>query len=220
MTIGRTFRTIALGAVITAGLSGPALAQTPAAPQPPRAAPERAERMDRTERMDSAERMDSVRHRIARGRAMRARPQARRAMAQRMHMQRDRMMDRARRGGWRGNAALMRDLDLTDAQRANLRALRERYRAQSADIMRAARPDSAMLMEMRTRRQDAMRDAAQLRERETAEIRALLTPEQQGKFDANREQVNRRLERMREGATREGRGRIARPNPAPGAGNR
>ena len=227
MTIGRNLRAIALGAVVTVGMSGMAIAQSPAAPQPPRA--ERAS-------PDSGARVGQMRHRIARDRAMRVSPRSGRALAQRYQMrrsqmQRARMMERARMGaGMRGmrpmppharsrrmamgDAALMRGIDLTDAQRSSMRALRERYRTQSAELMRAARPDSAMRMEMRKRQQDAMQRATQLREQESAEIRKLLTPEQQKQFDDNREQATRRMEQMRERASRQGRGRIA---PAPSA---
>lgn len=168
-----------------------------------------------------------------RGQGMGPGPYARRAQVQRgrvmvergrMMMERGRMdrMDRmgaAGRAGLMGDAALMRGVQLDDQQRTRLNALRESYRTQSAELMRAGRPDSAMRAEMVKRQRDAMEKGVQLRERHAADIRALLTPEQQKQFDANRERMTERLDRMRERAPQEGRGRIAPPPGAPDGPN-
>jgi Spy/CpxP family protein refolding chaperone len=96
--------------------------------------------------------------------------------------------------------ALFRGIELSEAQRAELRAIHERHREEQRARMEAlraergtegARPDSAARAAWR----EAM--VATQRERET-EIRAVLTPEQQRTFDENRARMTERMAQARE----------------------
>ena len=104
------------------------------------------------------------------------------------------------RGGMR--AELLRDITLSDAQRGQIRAIADRYRAQQrrlADEARAkwrgdrpaarrdagARPDSATRAAFRAEREAFRTRVRDLRQRQLAEMRAVLTPAQQASFDRN-----------------------------------
>ena len=115
------------------------------------------------------------------------------------------------RGGHRG---LMRGVELTDAQRTQIRAIRDKYRPQRQELhkaMRAARanqqrPDSATVQRWR-----------ELALRERAEVRGVLTADQQAIFDQNVKRVSERMQN-REGKRPRGEGRRARGSrPARGA---
>ena len=122
-----------------------------------------------------------------------------------------------RRGQGVGRAAL-RGITLTDAQRAQLRTVTERYRTQHQALREqarglgrpgqaapgAARPDSAVRAAFQARVRD-------LRQRQLADVRAVLTPAQQATFDRNVAGLRPRAASHPRGAGREGRGR-------PGAG--
>jgi Spy/CpxP family protein refolding chaperone len=100
-----------------------------------------------------------------------------------------------RRGAAGGREGFGRDLNLTDAQKAQMKAIRQKYqpqndalRAQAKPFMEAARAarqkgDSAAF---RTNMEKAhqLMQGAQFKAQERAEIRAILTPDQQAKFDA------------------------------------
>jgi Spy/CpxP family protein refolding chaperone len=70
-----------------------------------------------------------------------------------------------------GRGRLLRGIELTAAEKAHVKEIRQKYRAQSA-----------------TDRQNRR----ELRQRELAEIRAMLSPAQQTQFDANVKQLNER----------------------------
>jgi Spy/CpxP family protein refolding chaperone len=101
-----------------------------------------------------------------------------------------------RRGGASGREGFGRDLNLTDAQKAQIKAIRQKYqpqnealRAQSKPYMDAARAarqkgDTAAFRTNMEKARQVMQNAS-YRTQEQAEIRAILTPEQQAKFDAN-----------------------------------
>lgn len=83
-----------------------------------------------------------------------------------------------RRGGMMGGN-LLDGITLTDAQQAQVRAIREKYAPQRTEIMQALRtsgmpPDSATMAKMRG-----------ITEAQTADIRAILTAEQQKVLDKN-----------------------------------
>jgi periplasmic protein CpxP/Spy len=98
----------------------------------------------------------------------------------------------------RGTRALFRGIDLTTAQRQRLLEIRDKYRPQMEalrDQRKAARaesgdqrqrPDSATVTQFRT-----------LVERQHAELRALLTPDQQKVFDQNVARIQERRQEMR-----------------------
>jgi len=102
-----------------------------------------------------------------------------------------------RRGGPGGREGLGRDLDLTKAQKAQIKAIRQKYqpqnnalRAQAKPFMDAARAarqkgDTAAARSNMEKARQVMQGGQSYRTQERAEIRAILTPEQQAKFDAH-----------------------------------
>ena len=99
----------------------------------------------------------------------------------------------ARRGGDRAARALFRGVDLTEAQKEQVKAIAERYQPQRQALAKQVRdrrdseerPDSAFLAGIRTQRE-------QLHARQVAELRAVLTADQRTKFDANVAQLKER----------------------------
>jgi Spy/CpxP family protein refolding chaperone len=103
---------------------------------------------------------------------------------------------RGDRRGPGGREGFGRDLNLTDAQKTQIKAIRQKYqpqnealRAQAKPFMDAARAarqkgDSAAF---RTNMEKARQvtQGASFKTQERAEIRAILTPDQQAKFDAH-----------------------------------
>ena len=99
----------------------------------------------------------------------------------------------SRRGG---GGEFGRDLNLTDAQKAQIKAIRQKYqpqnealRTQAKPFMEAARAarqkgDSAAFRSNMEKAHQVMQGGQSFHAQETAEIRAILTPDQQAKFDA------------------------------------
>jgi Spy/CpxP family protein refolding chaperone len=117
--------------------------------------------------------------------------------------------------GKRVVAALFEGIHLSGAQKDSVKAISERYRPQYEALRDSVRPDAERAAEARRRgdtvaTRQAKRDArderletARLLARETDELRALLTPEQQKTFDANRARVRERAkDRLRDGPRR------------------
>jgi protein CpxP len=98
---------------------------------------------------------------------------------------------RGRKGGREFGA----DLNLTDAQKAQIKAIRQKYQPQAQALRTQAKPymdaakaarqkgDTAAFRSNMEKARQVMQNAS-FRAQETAEIRAVLTPEQQAKFDA------------------------------------
>ncbi|HKG95475.1 MAG TPA: Spy/CpxP family protein refolding chaperone [Gemmatimonadaceae bacterium] len=121
--------------------------------------------------------------------------------------------ERGQRGGRRGGpgGALLKGITLTDAQKAQLKAQREKsepqakaLREQFGTIMRderAARErgDSAGVKAARERAQTLRTQMEPLRQQQIASLRAVLTPEQQKQLDANLAQIKERGEKRGEG---------------------
>src|ERR1700674_3400223 len=119
-----------------------------------------------------------------------------------------------RRGAPGGREGFGRDLNLTDAQKAQIKAIRQKYqpqndalRAQAKPFMDAARAarqkgDSAAFRANVAKAHQVMQ-AASFKTQERAEIRAVLTPDQQAKFDAHEKQ---RAEGGHKGWGRKGKG--------------
>ena len=113
--------------------------------------------------------------------------------------------------GVRGRSTL-RGIQLTDAQRTQVRAIHDKYRPQWQTLReqmktpmqdaRAARQrgDTAAARAALARTEPVRAQLETLADRERAEIRATLTPEQQKTFDAN-------VARMKERMTKQGEGR-------------
>ena len=112
--------------------------------------------------------------------------------------------------GARGGAAL-RGIELTDAQRTRIRAIHDKYRPQyqalrdqlhaPRDSARAARQrgDTAAARATLARTAPVGDEVKALADRERAEVRAVLTAEQQKTFDANVQRMRERLTERREG---------------------
>ena len=131
---------------------------------------------------------------------------------------------RGPRGGPGG--PLLAGITLTDAQREQVRAIGEKHRAQFQAEARQgrsrptpgaerARPDSAQRAEMRAQREQMRTQMQAVRQQHEAEIRAVLTPEQQQTFDANRARIAERMSEPRRGRMRAGRGDGPRRDGAP-----
>ena len=103
--------------------------------------------------------------------------------------------------GMRGAGALMRGVNLTDAQKSQVKAIHQKYQDQFKSIREANKPamDSA-----RTARQRGDTVAARaafekgrtqfesLRQQELSEVRGVLTADQQKTFDANLQRMKAR----------------------------
>jgi protein CpxP len=112
--------------------------------------------------------------------------------------------------------AVLRGITLTDAQQERLRAIDQKYRAEGQAMRAQLRP---AMQEARAARQrgdtaaarrawqgtDAQRrEMAALQQRRLAEVRGVLTAEQQRQFDANRAEMQARVRERTEGG-RDGR---------------
>jgi Spy/CpxP family protein refolding chaperone len=102
---------------------------------------------------------------------------------------------------------LARNLNLTDAQRTQIRAIRDKYRPQYEAVRTQFKSQSENLRALRQKRDTAgFRAAAQklrtdidarinpIRTRELAEVRNVLTAEQRTKFDAAQAERKKRME--------------------------
>ena len=97
-----------------------------------------------------------------------------------------------RRGGGMGGM-LLKDITLTDAQKAQVKTIREKYLPQQMELRKAAQavggpPDEAT----RTKMMD-------LQTKQAAEIRAILTADQQTQFDKNMAEMKARMDTRRSG---------------------
>src|SRR6266404_4222640 len=105
--------------------------------------------------------------------------------------------------GRRGGGEFGRDLNLTDAQKAQIKTIRAKYqpqnealRAQAKPFMDAARAahqkgDTAAFRSNMEKAHQLMQGAS-FRTQENAEIRAILTPDQQAKWDARQKNMAER----------------------------
>lgn len=100
------------------------------------------------------------------------------------------------RRGPGGREGFGRDLNLTDAQKAQIKAIRQKYQPQNEALRAQAKPymdaakaarqkgDTVAFRSNMEKAHQVMQNAS-YRTQEQAEIRAILTPEQQAKFDAH-----------------------------------
>jgi Spy/CpxP family protein refolding chaperone len=115
-----------------------------------------------------------------------------------------------------GMRGLLRGITLSDAEKANVKAVGEKYQGQFQTIRQSMRPDLEAARTARQRGDTAAARAAfartadersqlqALTERMQVDLRAALTPEHQAQFDAN---VARMKERMANGRNGEGWGK-------------
>ena len=99
-----------------------------------------------------------------------------------------------RRGGGMGGM-LLKDINLTDAQKAQVKAIREKYAPQQLALRKAVQatggpPDEATRAKI-----------ADLQSKQAAEIRAVLTADQQATFDKNLAEMKSRMESRRNGSS-------------------
>ena len=151
-----TVRTLALGALMVLGVAGVSAAQSPTTPKTG---------------------ADSGYHRHG------ARP--------------DGQFRRGPGGGGREGRGFGRDLNLTDAQKTQIKAIRQKYQPQTQTLHDRAKPfmeaaraarqkgDSAAFRSNMEKARAVMQSGQSVHAQEMAEIRAILTPDQQAKFDAH-----------------------------------
>jgi Spy/CpxP family protein refolding chaperone len=100
----------------------------------------------------------------------------------------------ARRGGGMGGM-LLKDITLTEAQKDQIKTIREKYLPQQMELRKATQatgnpPDEATRAKM-----------TGLQEKQAAEIRAVLTADQQKIFDQNLKAMRDRMEALRKGTS-------------------
>jgi Spy/CpxP family protein refolding chaperone len=98
-----------------------------------------------------------------------------------------------RRGGGMGGM-LLKDITLTDAQKAQIKTIREKYLPQQMELRKAAQAQGGPDEATRTKMTD-------LQEKQAAEIRAILTADQQKVFDSNLKEMRDRMEARRKGSS-------------------
>jgi len=99
-----------------------------------------------------------------------------------------------RRGGGMGGM-LLKDITLTDAQKDQIKTIREKYVPQQLELRKAAQavggpPDEATRTKM-----------VDLQTKQAAEIRAILTADQQVTFDKNLAEMKARMDARRNGSS-------------------
>ncbi len=95
-----------------------------------------------------------------------------------------------RRGGGMGGM-LLKDITLTDAQKDQIKTIREKYVPKQLELRKAVQatggpPDEATRAKM-----------TELQTQQSAEIRAVLTPDQQKTFDHNLHELKERMDERR-----------------------
>ena len=100
-----------------------------------------------------------------------------------------------RRGGGMGGGTLLKDITLTDAQKAQVKVIREKYLPQQQELRKASQavggpPDEATRGKM-----------IDLQNKQAAEIRAILTADQQAVFDKNLAEIRERMAARKNGSS-------------------
>jgi Spy/CpxP family protein refolding chaperone len=103
-------------------------------------------------------------------------------------------MGEMRRGGGMGGM-LLKDITLTDAQKAQIKTIREKYLPQQMELRKAAQatgapPDEATRAKM-----------MDLQTKQAADIRAILTANQQTTFDKNLAEMKSHMDNRRNGSS-------------------
>ena len=99
-----------------------------------------------------------------------------------------------RRGGGMGGM-LLKDITLTDAQKEQVKTIREKYVPKQLELRKAVQatgsaPDEATRGKM-----------MELQNEQSKEIRAILTPDQQKTFDKNLHEMKERMDARRNGSS-------------------
>jgi Spy/CpxP family protein refolding chaperone len=98
-----------------------------------------------------------------------------------------------RRGGGMGGM-LLKDITLTDAQKAQIKTIRDKYVPQQMELRKSAQAVGSMDEATRTKMMD-------LQTKQAAEIRAVLTADQQTTFDKNLADIKARMDARRNGSS-------------------
>ncbi len=118
----------------------------------------------------------------------------------------------AHMGPRHGHGRMMKELGLTSEQQAKMKAIHAKYAPQMKsaragskadfDAMRAARTrgDTAAMLAARAKIKSDMAPSMQVRQQEMAEMRGVLTPAQQQKFDAQAAQMKANMGKRGHGA--------------------
>ncbi len=127
--------------------------------------------------------------------------------AQQQHQGRRGQWDRA---GRMGRRQLFKGVKLTDQQKAQIKAINEKYRAQARQAREALRPamqearadrqkgDTAAARAIFERNRPQFEQLRKARAQELREIRGVLTADQQKQFDANVAQLKARVEQWQQ----------------------
>jgi Spy/CpxP family protein refolding chaperone len=99
-----------------------------------------------------------------------------------------------RRGGAMGGM-LLKDINLTDAQKAQVKTIREKYAPQQLELRKSAQAVGGPLDEATRAKM------IDLQTKQAAEIRAVLTADQQATFDKNLADQRARMEARRNGSS-------------------
>jgi protein CpxP len=143
----------------------------------------------------------------------------------------ERRIEGQRRGGFRGPErsgrrgfarGFARDLNLTDAQRAQIRAVHDKYRPRIQAVRQQLKSQSDAARALRQKgdtagaraafqrlRTDMQARIQPIHQQEQAEIRNVLTTEQRAKFDAAQQRMKERMENR----SKNGRGKAGRYRP-------
>jgi Spy/CpxP family protein refolding chaperone len=107
-------------------------------------------------------------------------------------------------GSGREGRGFGRDLNLTDVQKAQIKAIHQKYQPQNQALRDRAKPfmeaaraarqkgDTAAVRSNMEKARQVMQSGESVRTQQNAEIRAILTPEQQAKFDARQKAASER----------------------------
>jgi Spy/CpxP family protein refolding chaperone len=98
-----------------------------------------------------------------------------------------------RRGGGMGGM-LLKDITLTDAQKAQIKTIRDKYVPQLMDLRKSAQAVGGVDDATRTKMMD-------IQTKQSAEIRAVLTADQQATFDKNLAEMKARMDARRNGSS-------------------
>jgi len=96
--------------------------------------------------------------------------------------------------GERMGGMLLKDINLTDAQKAQVKTIRDKYVPQQMELRKAAQATGSMDDATRTKMMD-------LQTKQAAEIRAVLTADQQAQFDKNLAELKARMDARRNGSS-------------------
>ena len=115
------------------------------------------------------------------------------AVAQSTEPQQGQGQGEARRGGGMGGTVL-KDITLTDAQKAQVKAIRDKYVPQLMELRKAEQATG-------TKDEAGRAKAADIMNKQAAEIRAILTAEQQATFDRNLAEMKAKWDARQKGAS-------------------